>query len=55
MTFFNRKEEVVELKLTRVGRQKLSIGEFKPAYYEFLDDDVLYDKKNFATDRKSHV
>ena len=49
MTFFNRKEEVVELKLTRVGRQKLSIGEFKPAYYEFLDDDVLYDKKNFAT------
>jgi len=49
MTFFNRKEEVIELELTRIGRQKLSIGEFKPAYYEFLDDDVLYDKKNFAT------
>tara|TARA_R100001015_G_C4631882_1_gene194785 strand:+ start:1595 stop:2461 length:867 start_codon:yes stop_codon:yes gene_type:complete len=49
MTFFNRKEEVLELKLTRIGRQKLSTGEFKPAYYEFLDEDVLYDRKNFAT------
>jgi hypothetical protein len=49
MTFFNRKEEVIELELTRIGRQKLSIGEFKPAYYEFLDEDVLYDKKNYST------
>ena len=48
MTFFNRKEEVVELKLTRVGRQKLSTGDFKPAFYEFLDDDVLYDRQNFT-------
>lgn len=50
MTFFNKKEEVVQLELTRLGRLKLSQGNFKPAYYEFLDDDVLYDRKNFTAD-----
>ena len=49
MAFFNRKEEVLELKLTRIGRHKLSTGEFKPAYYEFLDEDILYDRENFVT------
>ena len=46
MTFFNRKEEVVEVQLTRLGREKLAMGKFKPASYEFLDDDVLYEKRN---------
>lgn len=50
MTFFNRKEEVVQLELTRVGREKLSKGQFKPAYYEFLDEDILYDRKNVSRD-----
>jgi hypothetical protein len=49
MTFFNRKEEVVQIELTRLGRQKLSMGQFRPAYYEFLDEDVLYDRKNLST------
>lgn len=49
MTFFNKKEEVVQLELTRLGRQKLAMGEFKPAYYEFLDDDILYDRRNFVS------
>ena len=46
MTFFNRKEEVIEVQLTRQGREKLAMGKFKPAKYEFLDDDVLYDVRN---------
>lgn len=50
MTFFNKKEEVVQIELTRIGREKLSKGQFKPAYYEFLDEDILYDRKNVAAD-----
>ena len=36
--------------MTRIGRVTLSKGQFKPAYYEFLDEDVLYDRKNVAAD-----
>ena len=43
MTFFNKKEEILELKLSSYGRQKLAAGSFKPTYYAFFDDDVLYD------------
>lgn len=43
MTFFNKKEEILELKLSSYGRQKLAAGKFKPVYYAFFDDDILYD------------
>ena len=43
MTFFNKKEEVLEIKLSSYGKQKLAAGTFKPVYYAFFDDDVLYD------------
>jgi len=42
MTFFNKKEEVLKIELTPYGRKLLSQGKLKPAYYSFLDDDVLY-------------
>lgn len=45
MTFFNTKEEVVEIQLTPYGKYKLSKGEFSPAYYEFYDDDIVYDSQ----------
>ena len=45
MEFFNRKEEVLDIELTQYGKYLLSIGEFKPAYYAFYDDDVIYDSK----------
>ena len=45
MTFFNRKEEVIDIELTQFGKHKLSKGKFKPAYYAFFDDDVIYDYK----------
>jgi len=43
MTFSNKKEEVFDVQLTSEGRRLLSLGRFKPKYYAFYDDDVLYD------------
>ena len=45
MTFLNRKEEVLDIELTQFGKHLLSKGRFKPSYYAFFDDDVLYDAK----------
>ena len=43
MTFFNRKEDVLDIQLTQYGKHLLSKGVFKPSFYAFFDDDVLYD------------
>jgi hypothetical protein len=43
MIFFNKKEEVLDIKLTQFGKQLLSIGKFKPVYYAFFDSNILYD------------
>lgn len=43
MEFFDKKEDVIDLKLTRFGRYLLSKGRFKPTYYSFFDDNILYD------------
>lgn len=43
MSFFNKKEEVVEIQLTQYGKYLLSKGKFKPVFYSFSDDDILYD------------
>jgi len=43
MEFFDRKEEVLEIELTQEGKRLLAKGQFKPYYYEFFDDDILYD------------
>ena len=41
--FLNKKEQVYDLQLTTYGRYLLSIGKFKAVYYEFFDDNILYD------------
>lgn len=43
MAFKDKKEEVLEIELTAFGKHLLSKGKFKPAYYSFFDDDVIYD------------
>ena len=43
MTFFNRKEEVIDIELTQYGKLLLSKGKFKPKKYAFFDDDIVYD------------
>jgi hypothetical protein len=45
MEFFDKKQDVINLQLTRYGRQLLSIGEFRPAYYAFSDDGIIYDTR----------
>lgn len=43
MSFFDKKEEVMEIQLTSYGKELLSKGDFKPMYYAFFDEGVLYD------------
>lgn len=43
MSFFNSKEEVINIELTSYGKYLLSKGLLKPAYYSFHDEDILYD------------
>jgi hypothetical protein len=45
MSFFDKKEEVIDLVMTRRGREIFASGSFKPAYYDFFDDEVYYDPK----------
>lgn len=58
-SYFDKKEEVLEIELTQYGKHLLSKGEFKPAFYSFFDDDILYDasytgvteEQNYSEDR----
>lgn len=43
MKFFDSKEEVLDIQLTQYGRQLYSKGVWKPKYYAFFDEGVLYD------------
>lgn len=45
MSFFDQKEEVLDIELTPYGRNLLSRGKWKPFYYAFFDDDIIYDSK----------
>jgi len=46
-TFVNKKERVFDIELTSYGRYLMSVGKFKPEYYAFYDDNIIYDK-NYA-------
>tara|TARA_R110002012_G_scaffold312185_3_gene522352 strand:- start:1889 stop:2950 length:1062 start_codon:yes stop_codon:yes gene_type:complete len=41
--FLNKKEQVIDFKLTSYGHYLLSEGTFKPEYYGFFDDNLIYD------------
>ncbi len=42
-SFFDKKEDVLDIVLTPHGRRLLSQGKLMPVYYSFLDDDIMYD------------
>jgi len=42
-TFLNKKEQVINLKLTNYGHYLFSVGAFEPMYYAFYDDNIIYD------------
>jgi len=46
--FLDKKEQVIDFKLTSYGHYLLSIGNFKPTYYTFLDDNVVYDSAYYG-------
>ena len=43
MKFFDSKEEVLDIQLTQYGRHLLSKSAWKPVYYAFFDENILYD------------
>ena len=43
--FLDKKEQVYDLKLSSYGHHLLSVGKFKPSYYAFFDDNVIYDDR----------
>jgi len=47
MKYINRKEQVIDLQLTQYGKYLLSKGKLKPVYYNFLDDDIIYDSEYY--------
>ena len=42
MEFFDKKQDVIDLQITQFGRLLMSKGRFKPEYYAFFDDNILY-------------
>ena len=42
MSFFDKKQEVIDIRLTQFGKNLLARGFFKPVYYRFFDDDIIY-------------
>ncbi len=45
MAFFDKKQEVIDIKLTQFGKNLLARGFFKPVYYRFFDDGILYNSE----------
>jgi len=46
--FLNKKEDVIDLKLTSYGKHLLGSGKFKPVFYAFYDDNIIYDAAYFG-------
>jgi hypothetical protein len=46
MSFFDDKEEILNIELTPYGKFLLSKGKFKPYFYSFFDDEIIYDAKH---------
>ena len=46
MEFFDKKQDVIDLQITQFGRFLLSKGKFKPVYYSFHDDNILYNSES---------
>ena len=45
MVFFDKQQEVMDIQLTQYGKYLYSIGSFKPEFYQFFDDDILYNSQ----------
>jgi hypothetical protein len=52
--FFDKREEVLDLQLTRHGKKLLAQGKFKPVFYAFFDDDIIYDPAHGGAGEDTH-
>jgi hypothetical protein len=43
VSFLNKKQDVMKIKLTRFGKKQLAKGILQPKYYQFFDDNIIYD------------
>jgi len=50
MKFLNKQEQVIDIQMTPYGKYLTSIGKFKPVYYSFFDDDIIYDASYIGID-----
>ena len=55
MEFFDKKEEVIDIQLTQYGKYLLSRGEFRPSFYAFYDDDIIYDSNYTGYDESNAI
>lgn len=55
MSFFDSKQEVLKIELTPYGKKKLAQGTFKPKYYSFHDDDILYDAEYAGVTNETNI
>ena len=50
---FDKKQEVLDVVLTRKGREMMAKNNFVPDHYEFYDSDIVYDASNNETQNNS--
>ena len=57
MGLFDKKEDVLDIQLTQHGKYLVSKGKFKPTYYAFFDDDIVYDSSyaGFTTEEQNAI
>ena len=53
MSIFDKKEEVLAIELTSYGKKLLASGHFRPKYYTFHDDQVIYDVRYTGASEES--
>jgi hypothetical protein len=47
-TPFNRLTDVLDIKLTSLGKKRFASGTFNPVYYAFADNNIIYDSNYFG-------
>jgi hypothetical protein len=45
MAFKDKKQDVIDIKLTQFGKGSFIRGSFQPVFYRFFDDGIIYDRK----------
>ena len=55
MSFFDRKQDVMDVQLTPYGKILYGTGKLNPTYYAFYDDDIIYDGNYIKAEEKEEI